>query len=146
MDLKQKLSIYKASVFLGCSLTGDIIDESLVSDSDIREAKSALMSVHWSILDTMSPTLFRKSQYFLAQSDLYYRYGQRSKDYFQNWKLAFELASQAQSFARECRFQEMVVYASRRLARLTESLILLRVRNSRVEEDFNSCVKNIEQE
>ena len=146
-DLKQKLHIYMASVFLGCSITGKALDEVLISDSDVKAATSELVMVQRSIFSEATPTCFREIQFLLAQSDLSFRNSQRSpnqEDQNRNLKRAFKHVKEALHLARESQFEEMIHYANERLANLTETFIRNRYFLSKKDLDnFEDCIKNV---
>ena len=145
-DLKQKLHIYMASVFLGCSITGKALDEVLISDSDVKAATSELVMVQRSIFSEATPTCFREIQFLLAQSDLSFRNSQRSpnqEDQNRNLKRAFKHGKEALHLARESQFEEMIHYANERLANLTKTIIRNRYFLSKKSLDnFEDCIEN----
>lgn len=146
-DLQQKLHIYTASIYLGCSLTGKTLDKSLISDLDVKTATLELAMIHQSIFSETPPTRFRQIQFLLTQSDLFYRYSQRTPDQehqTRNLKRAFEYARKAQRRAWESKFEEMVQYANARCANLTE-MLLRNVRGTlRSKKDFDNFEDYIE--
>ena len=125
-DLKQKTRIYLAMSQLGCSLTGEIAKLKVLTEADIDNAASELKAVQGSMFDGIQPTRFQEVEYFLAQSDLCYCRSTLSSNLAEQTKdlrWAFELSKKAQCLAQELHFEEAVLYANRRLARLTEMLI-----------------------
>lgn len=144
-DLKQKLHIYMASVFLGCSITGKALDERMISDSDVKAATSELSIVQRSSFSEAPPTCFREIQFLLAQSDLFSRYSPDQEHQNRNLKRAFKHGREALHLARESQFEEMIHYANVRLANLTQKFI----RNvpgffqsKKVLDNFEDCIEN----
>ncbi|XP_028399137.1 uncharacterized protein LOC114522601 isoform X1 [Dendronephthya gigantea] len=125
-DLKQKAHIYSAMAHLGCSLSGEPLEQGIVTKSDIDLAASELKAVQGSILDGIKPTHFQEIEILLAQSDLSYKRSTLSRcpaGERQALTWAFEYGKKAQRMALDLDFKEAVHYANRRLSRLTELLL-----------------------
>ena len=124
-DLRQKLYIYKAWILLECSFTGQIEQqESRIRSEDIDVAGGELASVYESVLKGSPLTQFRKIQYHLVQCDLFHRLSEiQQENYIQKLKQAFEYASNARTLARKHHFENMMGYANKRLAELTEKFV-----------------------
>lgn len=124
-DLQQKLHIYKAWILLECSVTGEEVQERhRISSEDIDGAARELAFVSESVLNGRPLTHFRKVQYDLAQSDLCRRRSEVfQEDNVGNLKLAFESCANARRLAEQHRFVNMMDFANKRLADLTEKLV-----------------------
>ena len=124
-DLQQKLHIYKAWVLLECSVTGQVAQQNgSIRNEDVEAAAEELVSVSETVFKGSPLTHFRNIQYHLAQCDLFFRRSQiPQEDCVSNLKHAFECGSKARTRARKHRFENMVDYANKRLAYLTEKLV-----------------------
>ena len=132
-DLKQKTRIYLAMSNLGCSLTGEIAKQKQLTKADTVNAASELKAVQGSRLDGIQPTSFQDVEYFLAQSDLCYCrsiLSSNSADQTNDLEWAFQLSKNAQGLAQELQFEEAVLYAQRRLTRLSEILDRIALQSS----------------
>ena len=125
-DLKQKAHIYLVMAHLGCSLSGEILEQRILTKSDIDLAASELKAVQSSIPNGFQPTHFQEIEILLAQSDLFYKRSTLSRcpaEEREALTWAFENGKKAQSMALDLDFEEAVHYANRRLSRLTELLL-----------------------
>ena len=123
-DLKQKTRIYLAMSNLGCSITGEIAKQKQLTKADIANAASELKAIQGSRLD-VQPTSFQEVEYFLAQSDLCYcrsMLSSNSAHQTNDLKWAIKLSKNAQGLAQGLEFEEAVLYAQRRLTRLSQIL------------------------
>ena len=125
IDLEQKLRIYRAEAYMGCSLTGAApTDSTTITSEDLDNAASELTAVHQSNLNGHIPTQFRKSQFLLAQSDLYYlrsRCPQNGESCSEYLNTAYQYAEEALALATKLKFEELIPYANKRLKVLRES-------------------------
>ena len=124
LDIRQKLYIYKAFVSLDCPVTGETPKPQPETPDTIKAATKELASVCRNDLMANPLTPYRKMQYLLAQSDLLCRRTEaRGGNRNLNAKRAFELITESLILAKELNFQDMVEYATKRRANLTEDLI-----------------------
>ena len=65
-DLQQKVNLNEAFLHLGCSLSGDMVDEGSITDVDVEKAKNCLMVVSKCLLDGNSQSRLREVQHNLA--------------------------------------------------------------------------------
>ena len=109
-DYQQKIYINKALLHLGCSLSGDMLDdnEELI---DVSRAKNYLLKTQEIILDGYPLCKFRKIQNLLAQACLSYRLG--NDDSSQQIQHAVNYSTEAVDLAAKCKFAEMQNYAER---------------------------------
>lgn len=124
-DLQQKLHIYKAIVSLDCSITGETVQQQHKMTDTAQAATKELGFVYETALMVNPLTPYREVQYLLSQSDLLYRRteGFREENATQNVKRAFEFVEESLRLAKKWDFQDMIQYASKRRANLTEKLI-----------------------
>lgn len=123
-DIQQKLSTYKAFVLLGCSVTGESARQRYDTTGDIDAAAKELAFVHEIALTGKPLTHYRKVQYHLAQCDLLsLRKEGLGENSTRNVKRAFDHVTKAVTLARKYNFQDVIHYANKRRADLTEDLV-----------------------
>ena len=106
----QKIYINKALLYLGCSLSGDMLDNNDEFIS-ISKAKHYLLKTQDIVLDGYPLCKFRKIQNLLAQACLSYRLG--NDDSSQQIQNAVNYSTEAVDLAVKCKFAEMQNYAGR---------------------------------
>ena len=106
----QKIYINKALLYLGCSLSGDMLDKSDVF-INVDKAKHYLLKTQEIIHEGYPLCKFRKIQNLLAQACLSYRLD--NDDPSQQIQNAVNYSTEAAELARKCNFAEMLSYASR---------------------------------
>lgn len=106
----QKIYINKALLYLGCSLSGEILDG---SDEfiNINKAKHYLLKTQEIIHDGYPLCKFRKIQNLLAQACLSYRLD--NNDPTQQIQNAVNYSTEAADLAVKCKFAEMQRYAEK---------------------------------
>ena len=115
-DLQQKLHIYKAWTLLECSDAGEVArQEHGISLENIEAAAGEHAFVFESDLKRRPLTHFRKTQFFLAQGNLFRRRSELMQEHYTgNLKQAYECGSKARILARKHHFEHMVDYANKR--------------------------------
>lgn len=109
-DCLQKIYINKALLYLGCSLSGDMLDDGheLIN---VNTAKNYLLKTQEIIHEGYPLCKFRKVQNLLAQACLSYRL--RSRDLTQQLQNAVNYSTAAAHLAKTCEFAEMLRYSER---------------------------------
>ena len=109
-DYQQKIYINKALLHLGCSLSGDMLDdnEELIN---VSRAKNYLLKTQQIIHEGYPFCKLRKIQNLLAQACLSYRLS--SEDSTQQLQNAVNYSTAAAHLAKTCEFAEMQSYAER---------------------------------
>ena len=106
----QKIYINKALLYLGCSLSGDILDNNDEFIS-ISKAKHYLLKTQDIVHDGYPLCKFRNIQNLLAKACLSYRLG--NDDSSQQIQNAVNYSTEAVDLAVKCKFVEMQDYAER---------------------------------
>ena len=106
----QKIYINKALLYLGCSLSGDMLGNSH-EFINVDKAKHYLLKTQEIIHEGYPLCKFRKIQNLLAQACLSYRL--ENDDPSQQIQNAVNYSTEADELARKCNFAEMQSYASR---------------------------------
>ena len=124
-DIHQKLHICKAFVALDCAVTGELAQQQhRETSSTVQTATQELTLVYGTALIGKPLTPYRRVQCLFAQSDLLH---QRAKiegwNTTENARRAFELVTEALTLAKKFDFQDMIQYASKREANVTETLV-----------------------
>ena len=134
-DLRQRVHINQAIALLGHCFNGD---HRSAINCDIKAAKENLAAHHGITLEGHSQTHFREIHHNFALSDLsayqwqLQEYKQRQtqdKTSFRDREMpeallaAFGYAKKALTCASDCRFEEMIHYAKKRVAALTETML-----------------------
>ena len=124
-DIEQKLHICKAFVALDCAVTGELAQQQhRETSSTIQTAAHELTLADGTALMGKPLTPYRKVQYLLAKSDLLHqRAKNEERDTTENARRAFKLVTKALTLAKTLDFQNMIQYASKRQANVTETLI-----------------------
>lgn len=119
-DQKQKVHINLAFLHLRCSFASGVRAEERVEESEIDKAKKHLQAADQSVNDGCKMTNYRKCQYLLARSVLFYRRSQNLKpdeietrDDFLND--ALEYSFEARQIAIGCNFVEILHSTSKHL-------------------------------
>ena len=113
-EYQQKIYIYKALLYLGCSLSGDILPDS-ASCIDIKKAQDyLLMTQEIVIRQGYRLSKFRKIQSLFAHACLSYRMANDNQSrYTELLKYAVDYSKEARSLARDLGFAEMMTYAKK---------------------------------
>ncbi len=113
-EYQQKIYINKALLYLGCSLSGDMLPDSeeLIN---IKKAQHYLWQTQHIIIHLGYPlNMFRKTQYLFAQACLSYRMGNDdSSRRTELLKHALDYSKEAESLAKNYGFPEMKTYAEK---------------------------------
>ena len=123
-DMKHKVHITLASIYLRCNLSGQSFKDNITT-SDLDNARCSLMYVRESMTHENPPV----SRYYTVQSKLlesmyHYRCSQVSPDQRVNYlRNAFKYANEAECAARDCHFLEMVEWSQTNKALFTEELV-----------------------
>ena len=112
-EYQQKVHINKALLFLGCSLSGDMLPD---SDNliNIEKAQECLLETQTIIHKGYPLSKFRNIQNLFAQACLSYRLGNNVNDPSRQTELlrhAVNYSREAENLARMCEFVEMRKYA-----------------------------------
>lgn len=134
IDQEQKVHINLAFLYLGCSFSGDTIEERVDHEDAISQAISSLKVVDQHVYDGFELSNYRKSQYLLARSALHYRRSQNvGAEDSQNTttrmflKSALKNSKDAEEIAQRCNFDEMLFSSRKFIAICTELLIRFHV-------------------
>ena len=113
-EYQQKIYINKALLYLGCSLSGDILPDS-ESCIDIEKAQEYLsMTQEIVIRQGYRLSKFRKIQSLFAYACLSYRMANdKQSRYNELLKYAVDYSKEAESLARDLGFAEMMTYAKK---------------------------------
>ena len=111
-EYQQKIYINKALLYLGCSLSGDILPDS-ESCIDIKKAQDYLSMTQEIVIRQSYPlSKFRKIQSLFGYACLSYRNANDNQSrYSELLKYAVDYSKEAESLARELGFAEMMTYA-----------------------------------
>ena len=118
-DVQQNIYIHLASLYLACSLNGEIDVTENVSQDDIIIAKNCLMKVEMLILEGHPLTSLRQIQYYLARSNLIFRQSKLSTDSEllpRQLETSLRYSEDALKLAEKCGFEEMVSYSRQQVA------------------------------
>lgn len=128
IDQEQKVHINLALLNLGCSFSGDAIEET-VDDDHIARAVSSIKVVDQHIYDGNALSDYRECQYLFVLSMLHYRRSQNIGDdepRDKRLKLlenALKSSKKAEKIALECNFEEMLIYSRKHKAVYTEMMV-----------------------
>ena len=113
-DMQQKSHINMAILKLGCSLSGDVVDEA-VSKEAIEAASTCLKRVDESIVQDRNPlSRFRSCHHKFATSSLHYRCSQHETQIDKHMGLlesAIQAAEEVEFLATKSKFHELSNYA-----------------------------------
>ena len=123
-DIKQKVHITVASIYLRCNLSGQSLKDNIAA-SDLDNARCSLLHVRQSMTRKNPPvSRYYTVQSYLLESMYHYRCSQVSPDQRVNYlRNAFEYANEAECAARDYQFFEMVEWSKTNKALFTEELV-----------------------
>lgn len=131
-DMEQKSHINIAILNLGCSLSGDVV-ENVVSADAIKAASECLKRVHDSTVQDANPlSSFRCCHLNFATSSLYYRRSQHESQADKRMNLltsALQNAEDVEFRAGKCKFYELSNYARKHAQVYKNELEQLRAMN-----------------
>jgi tetratricopeptide (TPR) repeat protein len=137
-DMKQKSYITLVLSNLNCVLSKDIILAKECTESDLREAKSAMKAFNEVALES-PPNRFRTIQSELAKSVLHYRQAQVKGKAYESRKFvkrALNFAKQAETLAIDAKFDEMKRWSKQLIRACTAQLVWNRLNMPKQEQEL----------